>query len=125
MRASLLLAVITTLAVAGCTDTTLSDDTAFRRVVDGFESYDQCIAQGNPSDPCYQTLTLCSNGNVLMDLDNHQQEGSYELDGDSVAVAKFTTATIVFDLDTASSTQLPGKPWERVQPTFYGCDITE
>ncbi|MBS1122745.1 MAG: hypothetical protein H6Q90_4973 [Deltaproteobacteria bacterium] len=119
MRAALLAVVA---CLAACTDTTLGNDTAFRRLVEGFSSYDECIANGSPNQPCYQTLTLCSSGSVLMDLDNHQQEGSYQLDGDSAVLAKFTTATILFDLDTATSSQLPGKPWERVEPTFYGCN---
>ncbi len=121
MRVLLLLAVI----LAGCADSSsLAEDTAFRRVIDGFATYDQCIAEGDPSTPCYQTLTLCSNGNVLLDLENHQEEGSYELAGDT-AIATFIRSTVVFDLATASSTQLPGKPWERVQATFYGCDAVE
>jgi hypothetical protein len=119
MRALLVLAC---LLAAACTDTTLGDDTAFRRLVEPYATFDECIANGTPSVPCYQTLTLCSSGSVLMDLENDQQEGSYQLDGDTAVVARFTNATIVFDLETATSSQLPGRPWERVTPTFFGCE---
>ena len=105
MRA-LLLAVVACLAA--CADTTLGTDTAFRRLVDGYSSYDACIANGSPSQPCYQTLTLCTSGSVLMDLDNHPQEGSYQLDGDTAVVARFTNAAILSTSKTATSSQLRG-----------------
>ena len=122
MRPYLLLAV---LVFAGCADDSVGPDTAYRRLIDSFDSFDQCIAEGSPSTPCYQTLTLCHNQLVLMDLDNHQQEGKFTLENEA-AVAKFPTTTVIFDLQTASSTQLPGRhPWELVEPTFYGCDNPE
>jgi hypothetical protein len=119
MRA-LLIALV--LVFSACTDTTLADDTAYRRLGDQYTSYDQCIADGD-FNPCYQTLTLCANGRVFMDLENAPQEGSYQLANDT-AVAKFTTRTVVFDLSHATSTQLPGvHPWEFITPIFYGCDV--
>jgi hypothetical protein len=124
MRALALTMFVAVSALTGCTDdTTLGQDTAYRRLGDAFTSYDQCIADGNFT-PCYQTLTLCTNGRVLMDLENAPQEGSYQLMNEATAVAKFTTRTIVFDLKAATSEQLPGvHAWELVKPIFYGCDV--
>ncbi|MDQ3367541.1 MAG: hypothetical protein M3680_19135 [Myxococcota bacterium] len=121
MRTLLLAAATAAAVLAGCTDGTLSDDTAYRRLVDGFDSYDRCLAD-EAIVSCYQTLTLCANGRVLIDLDNRPQDGRYELE-DNIATAIVGGGQIVFDLDRKTSTQLPGRhPWEDVTPSFYGCD---
>lgn len=119
MRHLLLIVVL-----AGCTDSTLDEDRAFRRLVDQFDTYEQCIADESFVS-CYQTLILCANGRVMIDLDNRPQDGSYELDGD-IATAKIGGERIVFDLDKRTSQQLPGRhPWEIVTPSFTGCDVVE
>ncbi len=116
---SLLLA---TLLVAGCTDTGLDDDRAYRRLLDPFDTYDQCLADKSVAG-CYQTLVLCANRRVMIDLDNRPEDGSYELDG-HIATAQIAGSMIVFDLDSRSSAQLPGRhPWELAMPSFYGCDV--
>jgi hypothetical protein len=121
---TLLLAVVAVVvaAGAGCTDDTLPDDTAFRRLIDGFDTYAACEADAQLLS-CYQTLTLCANGRVLMDLDNRPQDGRYQLEG-SIAMATIAGAEIIFDVDRKTSQQLPGRhPWEVVTPSFYGCDV--
>ena len=116
MRAALL--VITVLAV-GCADDSLSN-TAYRRLVDGYSSYDECVAHGNFTD-CYQTLTFCADGSVSMTLAIEHEVGTYKVE-DQTAVAKFLAKTVMFDLDTATSPQLPGQhPWELVEPVQYDC----
>jgi len=113
---------LSVLLIAGCSDSSLSGDTAYRRLVDGFDSYDQCIADKTlPS--CYQTITLCDNGRVLMDLDNRPQDGRYELH-DAIAMLQVAGSTIEFDVEKLTSPQLPGRhAWELVTPSFYGCDV--
>lgn len=107
--------------LASCAaDDTVGKDTTYRRLIDGFATESQCLAQ-KAFTVCYQTLTLCPDGSVLMDLENHLEEGSYHLDG-KMAVAAFLTRTVEFDLRTASSPQLPGdNAWEQVTPTITGC----
>jgi len=71
---------------------------------------------------CYQTLTLCANGQVTIDLVNRPQQGSYNVDG-AIALAEFIDMEVVFDLQTRSSPQLPGRhPWQVVTPLLYDCD---
>jgi len=108
--------------VAGCTDSGLDDDRAYRRLVDRFDTYDQCIADTTlPS--CYQTLVLCANKRVMIDLENRPLDGTYELDGNLVS-AHVEGDLIVFDLEKQSSAQMPGRhPWELATPSFYGCDV--
>lgn len=116
--------LVTVLAVGCSTDTTLSEDTAFRRVIDQYDSYDECINDSQFLD-CYQTLTLCASGRVAMSLNPQVEDGSYQLDGD-LAIATFLTKTVEFDLTTATSEQLPGRNnWERVEPIYYDCDSSE
>ncbi len=92
---------------------------AYRRLVDGYDSYDVCVAAGFAA--CYQTLTLCTSGAVRIELDPQRQQGKYTLDGD-VAIASFPTMTVRFDLDALRSTELPGRhPWELVEPVVYDC----
>lgn len=113
---------VTVLLVAGCSDSALSGDTAYRRLVDRFDSYDQCIAD-KTLPTCYQTITLCENGRVLMDLDNRPQDGRYELHA-NLAMMEIAGATIEFDVEQLASPQLPGRhAWELVTPSFYGCDV--
>jgi len=115
MRALLLAAVVLT----GCASDTLGEDTAYRRLVDGYASYDACATAGFAG--CYQSLTLCTSGAVRMELDPTRQEGKYTLDGD-IAVAAFPTMTVRFDLSAATSSQLPGQhQWELVEPVIYDC----
>jgi hypothetical protein len=118
MRATLLLAL--GIAATGCTSETVDENTAYRRLVERFDSEAQCLAEGDFT-PCYQTLTLCTNGRVLMDLVNYPTTGEYLLDGDR-AVAEFIDRRVVFDLATQTSEQLPGRhPWLVVNPIVYGC----
>lgn len=116
MRAFLLV-----LALTGCTDTLLEEDTTYRRLRDQFSSKDQCLAEGDFT-PCFQTLLLCSDGRVRMDLENSPQRGTYQLQ-DHIAVASFIQRTIDFDLEAIRSDDLPGRhPWERFEPIFASCD---
>jgi hypothetical protein len=115
MRAALLAVVVLT----GCGSDTLGDDTAYRRLVDGYDSYDACASAGFAA--CYQTLTLCTSGAVRMELDPQRMQGKYTLDGD-IAVAAFPAMTVRFDLDAQASSQLPGRhTWELVEPVVYDC----
>jgi hypothetical protein len=118
MRAALFALVV----VAGCTDSAVDEDVTYRRLRDQFTSYDQCLAEGNFT-PCYQTLTLCPDQRTRIDLNNAPQRGSYTLN-DSEAVMTFTVmGTIHFDLESASSPELPGvHDWERIDPISHGCD---
>ena len=109
--------VLTALA-AGC-GTDALDNTAYRRVVDQFDSYDQCIADGNFAT-CYQTLTFCADGRARANLDFFE-EGSYQI-RDTEAIATLPHVTVFFDLEKATSSQLPGRhPWELVTPLYYDC----
>ena len=114
-------ALLLVILVAGCTDSSLSDDRAYRRLVDRFDTYDQCIADTSFAS-CYQTLTLCENQRVLMDLDNRPLQGTYVIDGD-MAMATVEGQVIQFDLARLTSSQLPGRhDWELAHPSFTGCD---
>jgi hypothetical protein len=116
MRALCLVSFL--VVAAGCGSNVL-DNTAYRRVVDGFDSADQCAAEGDFAR-CYDILTFCDNGRVNAVLD-FRQEGSYEVHEDE-AIAQLPYMTVVFDLEKASSTQLPGRhPWELVEPLYYDC----
>ncbi|MBL9013256.1 MAG: hypothetical protein JNL83_03715 [Myxococcales bacterium] len=114
MRALLLSALV----ITGCGSDTLGEDTAYRRLVDQYSTYDQCASSGFAG--CYQTLTLCASGRVRMELDPQRMEGKYTLEDDT-AVASFPTMTVRFDLDSATSQQLPGRAWELVEPVVYDC----
>ena len=117
MRVTLLLAV---LAATGCTSDTVEENTAYRRLLDGFNSEEHCLAEGNFT-PCYQTLTLCTSGVATMDLVNYPKEGDYLIEG-NVAVADFIDMQVIFDLNAKSSAQLPGRhPWQLVEPIVYDC----
>ena len=113
--------VLSLLAIAGCTDSSLDDPHAYRRLVDRFDTYEQCIADKTlPS--CYQTFVLCTNGRVMMDLDNRPVDGSFSIE-DNIVTAQIEGTRIVFDTDKLTSQQLPGRhPWELAMPSFYGCD---
>ena len=115
MRALLLSAVI----LAGCGSDTLGENTAYRRLNDQFQTYDECATSGFVG--CYQTLTLCTSGRVRMELDPQRMEGKYTLE-DDLAVASFPTMTVRFDLESATSPQLPGRAWELVEPIVYDCE---
>ena len=118
MRNSLVMLVL----LAGCTDSALDDDRAYRRLVDRFDSYDQCIADKSIAS-CYQTLILCASGRVMIDLDNRPQDGSYEVEG-HMATLRVGGDMIVFDMDKRASSQLPGRhQWELASPSFTGCDV--
>jgi hypothetical protein len=115
MRALILSLVV---VAAGCGSDML-DNTAYRRVVDQFDTYDQCLAEGDFAR-CHDTLTFCSDGRVNVNLE-FRQEGSYEV-REGEAIAKLPTITVFFDLEKASSSQLPGRhPWELVEPLYYDC----
>jgi hypothetical protein len=114
----LILATLVAAAVTGCGADNL-ENTAYRRIVDAFDSYDQCLAEGNFA-PCYQTLTFCADGRANANLD-YRLEGPY-LVRENEAIATLPTMTLHFDLETASSTQLPGRhQWELVAPLYYDC----
>lgn len=118
MRALLLAVVV---FGSGCMDDTLSEDTAYRRLVDTYDSEAQCLAQGNLA-PCYQTLTLCTSGHVRMDLAARPQDGEYTLADSSIVVARFIDMRVEFDLDARVSNDLPGRhPWEKVETIAYDC----
>ena len=117
MRALLLVVL-----VAGCTDSALDEDRAYRRVIDRFETYDQCI-NDKTVQSCYQTFVLCANRRVMIDLENRPLDGTYDLDGD-IAVATVGGGMIEFDLVRKSSAQMPGRnSWELATPSFTGCDV--
>jgi hypothetical protein len=73
---SLLLASVAASMMAGCASDTL-DNVTYRRLVDQFDSYDQCVAQGEFT-PCYETLTFCADGRANANLE-FRQEGKYEV----------------------------------------------
>jgi hypothetical protein len=108
--------------LSGCTDTAVDENTTFRRLRDQFDSKEQCLAQGDFT-PCFQTLALCPDGRSRIDLENSPQRGTYQL-ADGIAVLEFTVmGTIRFDLDAASSDDLPGRhPWQPIEPISQGCD---
>lgn len=115
MRAICLLSF---LLAAGCASDTL-DNVTYRRLVDQFDSYDQCLSEGNFA-PCYQTLTYCADGRANANLD-FRQEGTYRVKGD-VAITDLPTVTVYFDLDHATAAELPGRhPWELVEPLNFDC----
>lgn len=114
MRALLLSAAL----LSGCASDTLGEDTAYRRLVEQYSTYEQCASSGFVG--CYQTLTLCASGRVRMELDPQRMEGTYTVE-DGTAVADFPTMTVRFDLDSATSQQLPGRSWELVEPVVYDC----
>ena len=89
MRALLLSAAL----LAGCGSDTLGEDTAYRRLVDQFSTYEQCVSAGFVG--CYETLTLCQSGRVRMELDPQRMEGKYTLEDDT-AVAAFPTMIVRF-----------------------------
>ncbi len=118
MRALLLASFL----VAGCSDSALEEDRAYRRVIDRFDTYDQCI-NDKTVQSCYQTFVLCSNRRVMVDLENRPLDGTYDLDGD-IAVAMVEGDMIKFDLVRLSSAQMPGRNvWELATPSFTGCDV--
>lgn len=115
MRALLLVLVV------GCTSAALDDDRVYRRLVDRFDTYDQCLAD-KATASCYQTFVFCPNGRVMMDLDNRPLQGTYDLQGD-MAIATVEGDVFEFDLARRTSAQLPGRhPWEVASPSFTGCD---
>lgn len=104
--------------VAGCASDTL-DNVTYRRLVDQFDSYDQCVAQGEFT-PCYETLTFCADGRANANLE-FRQEGKYEV-VENEAIAQLPRVTLHFDLDKRTSSELPGKhPWELVTPVYFDC----
>ncbi len=115
-------ALLALLLATGCTDSTVDEDLTYRRLRDEFTSFDQCLAEGNFT-PCYQTLVMCPDGRTRIDLQNSPQRGTYHL-ADDEAVLEFTVmGTIHFDLESASSPELPGvHAWERVEPIAQSCD---
>ena len=110
--------VLVLVIVTGCGPDVL-DNTTYRRLVDSFDSYDQCLSEGDFA-PCYQTLTFCADGRANANLE-FRQEGDYRVRGDS-AIADLPTVTVIFDLETLSSAQLPGRhKWELVEPLSIDC----
>lgn len=113
-----MLATLAAAAMTGCASETM-EDTAYRRLVDTFDTYDQCLAEGNFA-PCYQTLTFCGDGIANANLD-YRLQGKYIV-RENEAIATLPTMTLHFDLESASSSQLPGRHrWELVTPLYYDC----
>jgi hypothetical protein len=110
--------VLFAVVTSGCASDTL-DNVTYRRLVDQFDTFDQCLAEGDFAD-CHQTLTFCADGRANANLD-FRQEGAYEV-RDSRAIAMLPTVTVIFDLETATSQQLPGRHrWELVEPLNVDC----
>jgi len=117
MRALLLAVVV---LGSACVTDTLSEDTAYRRLVDSYDTEAQCLAGGLGA--CYQTLTLCTNGLVRLDLVSRPEDGEYKLADSSIAVAQFIDRRVEFDLETQTSAQLPGRhSWHEVEVLTYDC----
>src|SRR5689334_23358279 len=76
---------------AGCGTDSL-ENTTYRRLIDPFESYDQCLAEGNFMS-CYQTLTFCTDGRANANLET-REEGPYQI-RDTQAILKLPTVTVV------------------------------
>lgn len=114
----LCLGALLAVTAGGCGSDTL-DNTAYRRLVDAFDTNEQCLAQGDYAT-CYQTLTFCANGRAHANLDI-RQDGNYQV-SDSEVIANLPYVTVVWDLEKATSSQLPGRnPWELVAPLVYDC----
>lgn len=114
----MMLALVVAAATAGCASDTI-DNTAYRRLYDTFDTYEQCLAEGNFA-PCYQTLTFCADGHANLLLD-YRLEGKYIV-RENEAIATLPTMTLHFDLESQSSRQLPGRhEWELVTPVYYDC----
>ncbi|MFN0248544.1 MAG: hypothetical protein ACKV2T_16750 [Kofleriaceae bacterium] len=102
-----------------CTDDVVSEDVVFRRLVDTYDSEAHC--RESTLAPCYQNLTLCTNGRATLDLASYPIKGTYLLLG-TVARTETINMSFDFDLDAMSSPDLPGRhPWERVQPLLFDC----
>jgi hypothetical protein len=113
-----LLASLALLAV-GCTDSAFDGDTAYRRLIEGYDSETACANGG--FDACYQIMTFCANGKAGLVLDDTDpQYGNYEVI-DSVARATLLDMWFDFDLETQTSAQLPGRRWALVEPLQYDC----
>jgi hypothetical protein len=118
MRISTLALLLAPFATA-CTDDTVGENTVYRRLVDTYETEAQCTA--STLDACYQNLTLCTNGRATLDLYMRPAKGTYVLSG-SIARAETIDMSFDFDLDTASSPDLPGRhAWELVEPLLFDC----
>jgi hypothetical protein len=114
----MMLALLVVATTAGCASDSL-DNTAYRRLSDSFDTYDQCLAEGNFA-PCYQSLTFCADGRANLLLD-YRLEGKYIV-RENEAIATLPTMTLHYDLESASSSQLPGRhEWELVAPVYYDC----
>jgi hypothetical protein len=110
--------LVTCVFAVGCGNDVL-DNTAYRRLVDAYDTNDQCLAEGNFAR-CYQLMTFCADGKMSAVFDT-REEGKYSLDGSDV-IGQLPTVTVVFDLNKESSVQLPGRhPWELVKPLIYDC----
>jgi len=117
MRA-FLLGLVVTLA-AGCTESSLGSDTAYRRLVDAYDTEWACLAGG--LDACYQVITLCANGTATLDLESRPLRGTYLLDG-ALARAEMVEMRFDFDLETLSAPQLPGRhPWTLAASLTHDC----
>jgi hypothetical protein len=102
-----------------CTDDTVGDNTAYRRLQDAYSSEGECLS--STLTPCYQTLTLCTNGRATIDLHARPMRGTYLLQG-SIARTETVDMSFDFDLETASSPDLPGRNrWELVEALTYDC----
>lgn len=120
MRALPTLVLLFAPLATACTDDTIGENTAYRRLQDAYDSEAQCLS--STVNACYQTLTLCTNGRASIDLAMRPLRGTYLLEG-SIARTETIDMSFDFDLETLSSPDLPGRHrWERVESLTYDCD---
>ncbi len=118
MRTTLVLLLLAPLATA-CTDDTVGENTAYRRLQDAYDNEAHCLS--STVSACYQTLTLCTNGRASVDLAMRPMRGTYLLSG-SIARTETIDMSFDFDLETQSSPDLPGRhPWGLVESLNYDC----
>jgi hypothetical protein len=119
MRTLIGLALLFAPLATACTDDAVSDNLVYRRLVDTYDSEQHC--RESTLAPCYQNLTLCTNGRATLDLSMRPIKGTYLLVG-SIARTDTIDMSFDFDLETQSSPDLPGRHrWELVEPLLYDC----
>jgi hypothetical protein len=119
MRALTTLVLLFAPLATACTDDTVGENTAYRRLLDAYNSEADCLS--STVNACYQTLTLCTNGNATVDLSMRPMRGTYLLQG-SIARTETIDMSFDFDLETLSSPDLPGRNrWAQVESLTYDC----
>ncbi len=121
MRALTTLVLLFAPLATACTDDVVGGNTAYRRLQDAYTSESECLA--STVNPCYQTLTLCTNGRATIDLSMRPMRGTYQLSG-SIARTETIDMSFDFDLETQSSPDLPGRnPWQLADTLTYDCGL--